>query len=149
MRALSLAFVCTFFLTHQANSGTVGVRRLTRLRRPSTVVEPEPIFDATVAPKFLQAQANTNLCPNHYSKIKTEAECEAAAIAIGKTFIEGRPLIPTFPSGCFFVNVNGFPSGVAFNTHGTGAPHTNANPVCVLGEPEVEAELVVAASVTL
>ena len=75
-------------------------------------------------------ELNTNACRAGYSKIMTDAGCEAAAASLGFSYY-GNSTYPSYPSGCFFE-----PTGARLNLDPVGAAASWLWPLCqISGAP--------------
>ncbi len=87
---------------------------------------------APLCAAFTDGAANTNACPAGASKIASEAVCAIAAGALGRKY-DIHFSFETGPSGCYTAT-DGSGSSVLFNAHPTGAPRSDAQPLCA-GKP--------------
>ena len=72
----------------------------------------------------------SNVCPAGYSKITTDAGCEAAGASLGYSYY-GNFTYPAYPSGCFIE-----PSGARLNLDPIGAGYSALRPLCqISGAP--------------
>jgi len=81
----------------------------------------------TPAPASLTYVGNylgSNVCPAGYSKITTDAGCEAAGASLGYSYY-GNFTYPAYPSGCFVE-----PSGARLNLDPIGAGYSAFRPLC-------------------
>jgi hypothetical protein len=86
---------------------------------------------APLCAAFVDGGVNTNACPPLFSKIVSEAGCASAAGVLGRNYY-GSVTYADFPSGCYIHNAFGGRPG--FNAHPTGAPRSDAQPLCA-GKP--------------
>merc|ERR1719277_2594429 len=69
--------------------------------------------------------ANSNVCPEGYGVIATEASCRAAAGAYEKTF-DMTTTEEGWPKGCYMYDS----AYLFFNNHSTGSSNPHASPIC-------------------
>ena len=82
--------------------------------------------------KEVLGTAGTNVCPDGSVLMTTEAECSSAATALCKVLkIVSGSYRPTTPKACYIIQANG---DVYWNAHETGAPHSQATPICATAE---------------
>jgi len=87
-----------------------------------TIMAPAATYDAN--------ELGTNACRTGYSKITTDAGCEAAAASLGFSYY-GNSTYPSYPSGCFFE-----PTGARLNLDPIGAAASWLWPLCqITGSP--------------
>jgi hypothetical protein len=88
----------------------------------------------------------SNVCPAGYSKITTDAGCEAAGASLGYSYY-GNFTYPAYPSGCIIE-----PTGARLNLDPIGAGYSAFRPLCQIsgaplkphpgrGEPGVGADV--------
>jgi len=81
-----------------------------------TTMAPAATYDAN--------ELDTNVCRVGYSKITTDAGCEAAAASLGYSYY-GNWTYPAYPSGCFIE-----PTGARLNLDPIGAGYGALRPLC-------------------
>jgi hypothetical protein len=75
---------------------------------------------------------NSNDCPQKYSRLETEAACKSLAAIAGVSMDVNSQAYKYYPAGCFRHTVSG---KFYWNTHGSGASNSFAQPLCA-GAPQ-------------
>jgi hypothetical protein len=74
---------------------------------------------------------SSNGCPQNYSRLETEAACKSLAAIAGGKYDRGDNY-SYYPAGCFWHTVS---RKFYWNTHGSGASNSFAQPLCA-GAPQ-------------